>query len=215
MSFHRSSPGLATAVLMLVVGCAPATRSTPSAQVDHSQHAGMDHEGLPALKPIPAGAIYTAPDVQFMQGMIAHHGQAIHMSKLAESRAADPRLIRFAQKIDQSQMSEIALMQEWLRDRGQVAPDTSAYHSIMMPGMLTRAQLAELASIKGATFDRRFLQLMIQHHEGALGMVKDLLATPRAGQEVDVSVLANDIHVVQTTEIGLMRQMLSDNHGVR
>ena len=106
-------------------------------------------------------------------------------------------------------------MQDWLRDRNQVAPDTSAYHTITMPGMLTREQLTELATIRGTTFDKRFLELMIMHHEGALGMVKDLFATPRAGQDVDVSVLANDIHTVQTAEIDLMREMLANNHGVR
>ena len=200
---------------LAVLACAPATQSAQVATADHSQHGAMAHAGLPALKPIAAGAIHTAADVHFMQGMIAHHGQAIHMSRLAEERGADPRLIRFAKKIDQSQISEIALMQEWLRDRGQVAPDTSAYHTITMPGMLTKEQLQELASIRGTTFDRRFLELMIMHHEGALGMVKELFDTPRAGQDVDVSVLANDIHVVQSAEIDLMREMLANNKGAR
>jgi uncharacterized protein (DUF305 family) len=172
---------------------------------DHAHH----HVGLPELRPIPEGALATAADVQFYQGMIAHHGQAIHMSHLAETRAADPRLVRFAQKIDQSQIAEIALMQDWLRQNGQVAPDSSAYHDITMPGMLTREQLAELASLRGPAFDRRFLELMIVHHEGAIGMVADLFKTPRAAQDIDVNVMANDIHLVQTAEIDLMRQMLS------
>lgn len=172
---------------------------------DHAHH----HVGLPELRPIPEGALATAADVQFYQGMIAHHGQAIHMSHLAETRAADPRLVRFAQKIDQSQIAEIGLMQDWLRQNGQVAPDSSAYHDITMPGMLTREQLAELASLSGPAFDRRFLELMIVHHEGAIGMVDDLFKTPRAAQDIDVNVMANDIHLVQTAEIDLMRQMLS------
>lgn len=215
MALSRRFPTILV-LLPLALACAQATQAPAVAQTPAAhQHAAMDHAGLPELRPIAAGAIHTAADVHFMQGMIAHHGQAIHMSRLAEERAADPRLIRFAQKIDQSQLAEIAQMQEWLRDRKQVAPDTSAYHTIMMPGMLTREQLQELASIRGATFDRRFLELMIQHHEGALGMVKDLMATPRAAQDVDVSVLANDIHTVQTAEIGLMKEMLATNHGVR
>lgn len=172
---------------------------------DHAHH----HVGLPELRPIPEGALATAADIQFYQGMIAHHGQAIHMSHLAATRAADQRLVRFAQKIDQSQIAEIALMQDWLRENGQVAPDSSAYHDITMPGMLTREQLAELASLSGTAFDRRFLELMIVHHEGAIGMVADLFKTPRAAQDIDVNVMANDIHLVQTAEIDLMRQMLS------
>ena len=158
---------------------------------------------------VPAGAIYTVADVEFMQGMIAHHAQAIYMSQMAEAHRASPRLLRLAQKIDQSQVAEIRIMQQWLRSNGQVAPDTSSWRSMTMPGMLTKAQLAELDAATGADFDRAFLTLMIQHHEGALQMVKDLLATPRAGQEVDVNVFANDVVTVQTAEIGAMRQMLS------
>ena len=79
-----------------------------------------------------------------------------------------------------------------------------------MPGMLTAAQLAELDAARGVAFDQNFLNLMIQHHEGALKMVTDLLATPQAAQDVDVSVFANDVTTVQTAEIGTMQQMLSN-----
>lgn len=158
--------------------------------------------------PIPEGAIYTVADVHFMQGMIAHHAQAIHMSRMAEAHGANPRLLRLATKIDQSQVAEIRIMQQWLRDNGQFAPDTSSWRTMTMKGMLTEAQLAELDAARGAAFDRAFLQLMIEHHEGALQMVDDLFATPRAGQEVDVNVFANDVVTVQTAEIGVMRQML-------
>jgi uncharacterized protein (DUF305 family) len=157
---------------------------------------------------IPAGALFTEADVRFMQGMIAHHGQAIHMSRMAATRGANPRLLRFAQKIDQSQAGEIVLMQEWLRANGQFAPDASAWRGMSMPGMLTAGELAALEAARGAAFDRQFLTLMIRHHEGALRMVADLLAAPRAAQDVDVSVLANDVETTQTAEIGVMRQML-------
>ena len=159
---------------------------------------------------IPEGAIYTVADVEFMQGMIAHHAQAIYMSRMAEAHGASPRLQKLANKIDQSQVAEIRIMQEWLRHNGQVAPDTSSWRTMKMSGMLTEAQLKELDAAKGVEFDRAFLNLMIQHHEGALQMVKDLFATPRAGQEVDVNVFANDVVSVQTAEIGAMRRMLSE-----
>ena len=158
---------------------------------------------------IPAGALYTVADVEFMQGMIAHHAQAIYMSRMAESHHASPRLLKLANKIDQSQVAEIRIMQEWLRRNGQFAPDTSSWRTMTMTGMLTPEQLKTLDAATGGSFDRAFLTLMIQHHEGALRMVKDLLATPRAGQEVDVNVFANDVVSVQTAEIGAMRQMLS------
>ena len=157
---------------------------------------------------IPAGALYTVADVEFMQGMIAHHSQAIYMSRMAEAHRASPRLLRLAKKIDQSQVAEIGVMRGWLRQNGQFAPDTSSWRTMRMAGMLTDAQLQELDAATGPAFDRAFLTLMIQHHEGALEMVKDLLATPRAGQEVNVNVFANDVVSVQTAEIGIMRQML-------
>jgi uncharacterized protein (DUF305 family) len=132
------------------------------------------------------------------------------MSKLAETRSANPRLLRFAKKIDQSQDAEIVQMQGWLRANGQVAPDTGSWRTIHMQGMLTPEQLAKLDGARGAEFDRQFLILMIQHHEGAIQMVKDLFATPLAGQDVDISVFANDVETVQTAEIGLMKQMLAE-----
>ena len=158
---------------------------------------------------IPEGAIYTAADVEFMQGMIAHHAQAIYMSRMAEAHHASPRLLKLATKIDQSQVAEIAIMQDWLLRNGQVAPDTSSWRTMRMAGMLTDEQLKELDAAKGADFDRAYLTMMIQHHEGALTMVDDLFAAPLAGQDVDVNVFANDVVTVQTAEIGIMQRMLS------
>jgi uncharacterized protein (DUF305 family) len=106
-------------------------------------------------------------------------------------------------------VAEIRIMQEWLRRNGQTAPDTSSWRTMRMAGMLTDEQIKKLDAARGVDFDRAFLDYMIQHHEGALQMVKDLFATPQAGQEVDVNVFANDVVVVQTAEIGAMRQLLS------
>jgi uncharacterized protein (DUF305 family) len=158
---------------------------------------------------VPKGAAYTVADVEFMQGMIAHHAQAIYMSRMAEAHKANPRVLRLAVKIDQSQVAEIRIMQDWLRSNGQHAPDTSSWRTMAMPGMLTAAQLEQLDRAQAVAFDRAFLDLMIQHHEGALKMVDDLFKVPRAGQEVDVNVFANDVVTVQTAEIGIMRQLLA------
>jgi uncharacterized protein (DUF305 family) len=187
--------------LALVAGCA-----TPAlAQHDHMSMS----MGLPPVT-IPKGAIYTEADVRFMQGMIAHHAQAIYMSRLAAGHQASPRLTRFAQKIDQSQIVEIKLMQDWLRSNKQFAPDTSSWRTMTMAGMLTADQLTKLEAAKEKEFDRLFLTFMIQHHQGALKMVKDLFAAPLAAQDVDVSVFANDVENVQTAEIALMYQMLDE-----
>jgi uncharacterized protein (DUF305 family) len=156
---------------------------------------------------IPTGALYTKADVEFMQGMIAHHAQAIVMSRMAESHGANPQVLKLSNKIDQSQVPEIRIMQGWLQRNNQFVPDTSSWHTVMMSGMLTPAQLSELDAARGVDFDRAYLRLMIQHHNGALKMVDDLFNTPLAGQEVDVSVFANDVVTAQTVEIGIMQRL--------
>jgi len=196
MSRSPSRIAFAALAAWLALFCPPA--------IAVAQHAGHN-----VSITVPPGAPYTVADVEFMQGMIAHHAQAIYMSRMAEKHGANPRVLRLSTKIDQSQVAEIRLMQQWLVHYGQVAPDTSSWRSMRMAGMLTESQLAELDAANGVGFDRAFLTLMIQHHEGALQMVKDLFAAPRAGQEVDVNVFANDVVTVQTAEIGVMRQMLS------
>jgi uncharacterized protein (DUF305 family) len=158
---------------------------------------------------IPKGALYTKADVEFMQGMIAHHSQAIVMSRMAESHGANPQVLKLSNKIDQSQVPEIRIMQAWLTRNKQFAPDTSSWHDMMMSGMLTTAQLKELDAAKGVDFDRAYLHLMIQHHAGALQMVDDLFNSTLAGQEVDVNVFANDVVTAQTVEIGIMQKLLN------
>jgi uncharacterized protein (DUF305 family) len=181
-----------------------ADSSAAAAQTDHSAHT---IPGLPAPV-IPPGAMYSAEDVHFMQGMIPHHGQAVAMTALAVKRNASPVLIRLAQKMDLSQRAEIELMQRWLKERNQAIPDSNAHLHVQMPGMLTADQFKELEAASGKDFDKLFLTLMIQHHEGALKMVEDLFASPTAAQEPAVYQLATDIKVDQTAEIERMQELL-------
>lgn len=162
---------------------------------------------------IPKGALYTKADIEFMQGMIAHHSQAIVMSRMAESHGANPQVLKLSNKIDQSQVPEIRIMQVWLQRNNQFVPDTSSWHNVMMSGMLSPAQLNELDAARGVDFDRAYLRLMIQHHAGALKMVDDLFNTPLAGQEVDVNVFANDVVTNQTVEIGIMQKLYTQLPG--
>lgn len=199
MHLHR--PILAVVVLSLLAG---------SSSVASAQAGGHSMHGLHAPEiVIPAGARYTKADVEFMQGMIAHHAQAIVMARFAESNGPSPQVLKLSRKIDQSQVPEIQIMQEWLRQYNQFAPDTSSWRHMSMTGMLTTEQLTALEVAKGVDFDRAFLTYMIMHHEGALKMVDDLFASPMAGQEVDVSVFANEVATSQTGEIGIMRRLLS------
>ena len=200
-----SRPNVVRTLLVAVLAGAPClvVAQTPAQPHQHD---------MAAMTPvtIPKGALYTEADVRFMQGMIAHHAQAIYMSRMAAAHDANARVVKLATKIDQSQVAEIRLMQEWLRRNGQTAPDTSSWRTMPMPGMLTAHQLATLDSARGAAFDRLFLSLMIQHHNGALKMVDDLFSNSLNAQDVDVSVFANDVQTVQTAEIAVMQQMLDE-----
>lgn len=197
------------AVAALLTGASTlASASLASAQDGMAGMAGMHHMMGPEIV-IPKGAKYTKADVEFMQGMIAHHAQAIVMSRMAEKHGASPQVLKLSTKIDQSQVPEIKIMQDWLVRNGQMAPDTSSWHHMVMDGMLTTEQLKQLDESKGVDFDRNYLVMMIQHHAGAIKMVDDLFAAPPAGQEVDVSIFANDVVTIQTSEIGIMRRLLA------
>ncbi len=163
---------------------------------------------------VPAIASHAA-DVAFMQGMIGHHAQAVEMVALIDARTPSPALRSLGERIGVSQRDEIGMMQRWLRTHGQPAPDPlSPDHAgmqmdhAMMPGMLTAAQMATLAGASGAAFDRLFLAGMIQHHQGAITMVKDLFATAGAGQSTDIFRFASDVDGDQRAEITRMRAML-------
>jgi uncharacterized protein (DUF305 family) len=180
------------------------SQSGGAATMSSMDHMNMGHDIV-----IPKGALFTKADVEFMQGMIAHHAQAIVMSRMAESHGANPQVLKLSNKIDQSQVPEIRIMQNWLKRNNQFAPDTSSWHDMAMAGMLTAAQIKELDAARGVDFDRAYLRYMIQHHAGALKMVDDLFNVKFAGQEVDVNVFANDVVTAQTTEIGIMQKLYS------
>ena len=162
---------------------------------------------------------YTAADVRFVQRMIAHHAQALAMTALVPSRTGRPDVRLLAERIEISQRSEIALMQDWLRRRGEPVPDPvahdaphDAHHggsadSALMPGMLTPLEMERLAAAEGADFERLFLELMIRHHEGALTMVAEPFPAPGAGEEPEIFNLASDVDADQRAEIRRLRAM--------
>jgi uncharacterized protein (DUF305 family) len=180
----------------------PAAAAATAADQHVHEHAHGD--ALPAT----AGPGHTVADVHFMQMMIGHHAQALLMTELVPGRGADGRLLRLAQKIDISQRDEIDMMRQWLVERGQAVPTDDHVHSMQMPGMVTEAQLAQLAASRGNEFDRLFLRLMIQHHDGAVEMVDALFASPGAAQDSDIFRFATDVSADQLDEIGVMQHML-------
>lgn len=160
---------------------------------------------------------YTAADVHFMQGMIGHHSQAIAMATWAPTHGASASVRTLAERIINAQQDEILTMQTWLGDRHQTVPAAGPMkmmvngkeEEMLMPGMLTAAQMHRLDLARGADFDRLFLTDMIQHHRGAVSMVKDLFGTYGAGQDELIFKFASDVNVDQTTEIARMERMLN------
>ena len=178
------------------------------------------------LTPATARSISPRPpaeaDTNFMQGMIMHHAQAVEMTDLMPSRTHNKELLALGKRISISQTDEIKFMKQWLEERGK--PTTMEHHMdhmagmkgmdhmnmapMLMPGMLTPEQMKALAKASGKTFDHLFLTGMIQHHNGALIMVKDLFDTPAAGQDAVLFDFATDIDNTQRAEIDIMQGML-------
>ena len=162
---------------------------------------------------------YTQADVDFMTGMIAHHSQAIVMARWAPSHGASASVQTLCSRIINAQTDEIVIMQRWLRDRQQPVPAANASgmmmmmngheQAMLMPGMLTQAQMQQLDAARGPEFDHLFLTFMIQHHKGAVAMVKELFSTYGAALDYTVFKFAADVNIDQTTEIARMQQMLA------
>jgi uncharacterized protein (DUF305 family) len=156
-------------------------------------------------------------EVEFMQGMIMHHAQAVEMTALIQSHTENKDLRSLGARISSSQSDEIKFMKRWLAARGEPVSmpmskmndvDMSAHPMTLMPGMLTLEQMEALREAKGAEFDHLFLTGMIQHHNGALTMVKDLFDTAGAGQDAELFDFATDVDSGQRAEIRIMQGML-------
>jgi len=160
-------------------------------------------------------------DVRFMQGMIMHHAQAVEMTALTLSRTENKDLKSLGARISGSQTDEMKFMKRWLAARGEplslpmadMSPTNLSTMDVMplMPGMLTARQMKALREARGTEFDHLFLTGMIQHHQGALTMVKDLFNTAGAGQDADVFNFATDADNTQTAEIRIMQAMMKKN----
>src|SRR5438270_6722391 len=177
---------------------------------------------------LPASTTATLPpssakDVEFMQGMIMHHAQAVEMTALIESHTTNKDLSLLGARISHSQSEEIRFMRRWLEARGEstemptkmggmnmsgMSGMDMSKHEMLMPGMLTKAQMDALRNAQGNEFDRLFLTGMIQHHGGALTMVKDLFDTAGAGQDAVLFNFTTDVDSGQRAEIRIMQGML-------
>lgn len=219
--------GIAT-VLATVALAAVSTARPAAAQTVAIPSADMPGEAAARAKARTDSARYpyTKADIDFMTGMIGHHSQAIVMADMAPTHGASPSVLTLADRIKNAQRDEIHTMQQWLVDRNQPVPDghspmkmdmgssgmsmamSDTSHAALMPGMLTQAQLKQLDAARGPDFDRLFLTFMIQHHTGALTMVRTLFDSYGAAQDLYMFKYASDVNVDQTTEIARMKRML-------
>jgi uncharacterized protein (DUF305 family) len=177
--------------------------------------------GAVRQSPLPARTgpnAYVAADVRFMQHMIAHHVQALVMTRLVPSRSRRADVGLLARRIEASQLAEIERMRRWLTERGEGVPQTEPHAGHQsgapphadMPGMASAEELARLARMTGAEFDRLFLELMIRHHEVALTMVAELFASEGAGREPEIFQFASHVDADQRAEIARMRRLQTD-----
>lgn len=188
-----------------------ATPATPAA-ARHDGHAIPPLSSVPSVPASAARPRLVDADIRFMSSMIGHHAQALEMTALVRARTRRPDFLLLAERIEVSQRDEIALMKRWLEKNapgrgGAPGPHGDAAHH-HMPGMLSAEEIAGLSRTIGAEFESRFLSLMIRHHEGALVMVGELIASPGAAQNSEIFRFAADVEADQLAEIQRMRGML-------
>ena len=207
------------AMLAILPGTpAPAQKTASPENTPVVVQPGVPGAPSKVLPPSTTGAVPkpSQADIDFMQGMIMHHEQAVEMTALIPSHTGNKEVRALGARISLSQSDEIRFMKRWLVARGQSTsmsmPDMDkAGKPMMMPGMLTPVQMEALRQADGAEFDRLFLTGMIQHHGGALVMVKELFDSPAAGQDAELFDFATDVDNGQRAEIRIMENMLKEN----
>ncbi len=224
---HKPAPRVCVTALLITTGAFTCLLSS-AVSAQRADSPVIVQPGAPGKpsKNLPASTRAVLPersrkDVEFMQGMIMHHAQAVEMTAMIESRTENKDLRLLGARISHSQSDEMNFMKRWLGARGEpismpmpgmedMDMSDMEHHHMLMPGMLTRKQMTELRKAKGAEFDGLFLKGMIQHHNGALIMVKDLYDTAGAGQDAELFNFATDVDSGQRAEIRIMQSMLGE-----
>ena len=215
-------------VLFIAFACLLPT-SVYGQQTDDKDAPVVVQPGAPgqATKKLPSTTRAKLPpaskkDVEFMQGMIHHHAQAVEMTALINTRTENKKVRLLGARISQSQSDEMNFMKRWLEVRGEKTSmematmnhsNMSGHHhdqQMLMPGMLTAKQMEALRNADGAEFDRLFLTGMIQHHKGALVMVDELFKESGAGQDAEIFNFATDVDSSQRSEIRIMQTILGE-----
>jgi uncharacterized protein (DUF305 family) len=207
------SPLALCAVVVLLAGCGDSDkRSSTAGQADETPDVSVVQPGAPGepsreVVPTatPMGDGFKPADVEFMQGMIHHHQQAVTMSDWVPDRSQSTSIRLMARRIAVSQQDEMKLMRDWLKKRG-VDPSDHSHRHRKMPGMVNSRQLSKLKDARGREFDRLFLRYMTQHHQGALTMVQELYEKG-GGNEVEIGQFVLHVDADQSIEIERMQQL--------
>ncbi|MFE5617608.1 DUF305 domain-containing protein [Streptomyces sp. NPDC056543] len=197
--------GAAAVAALLLAGCGSATDSANGA-------AGGTKPGTAAsVSGSPAAGAFNDADVAFAQAMIPHHQQALEMAKLADGRAEDAGVKRIVADVEKAQDPEIRTMRSWLKAWGKPESAGGSGHGgghgsgHAMAGMMSEQDMKALESVRGKAFDRKFAELMIAHHEGAVEMAK---TEQRDGRDATAKELAGDVVRNQSAEIAELRKIL-------
>jgi len=219
----KTLPHLLLPAVTFALAATMACGGTQSAATPAAANRGAVASAAGTAGAKPAGP--NEADVYFMTGMIPHHAQAVVMAGWAPSHGARSDVAILCERIVVGQRDEIGLMQMWLSDQGQPVPDAKSTrmkmtmggmeHEMLMSGMLTDEEMAQLDRARGSEFDRLFLIGMIKHHQGAVDMVNDLFKAYGAAQDEVVFKFASDVFADQSTEIDRMNKMLAATPGGR
>ncbi len=218
MLTHRTARLVRPLLLCGLGACAATSTRAPVLAAGAGVVTGSAATAVALATADSAARAFSPADVEFMQGMIPHHAQAVIMGRWAATHGARADVQRLCLRIIAAQSDEINMMRRWLRERAQGVPDSVSTrhtmkmgdmtHEMLMPGMLSDDEMAQLDKARGSEFDRLFLNGMIRHHQGAIGMVETLLQHGNAGHDESVFRFANDVVSDQSAEIAVMRRML-------
>ncbi len=208
---------IAAGLVVLMAACSHhATKSRPPIDAGDQK---LIHQPTPGEQALGIYQPYSDADINFMTGMIPHHAQAVIMAGWAPSHGARSDVAILCERILVGQTDEIRSMQQWLADRALPVPDEKSTrmkmkmngveHDMLMPGMLTDEEMAQLDKARGTEFNRLFLNGMIKHHQGAIDMVNDLFKAYGAAQDDMIYKFASDVFADQSIEIEVMHKMLA------
>lgn len=190
-------PVTATAVLALAAGCG----GDDIGGMDHGSGSGAQTTAAPS----GSSSTFNVADVSFAQNMIVHHQQAVEMADLAATRAANTEIKTLATQIKAAQQPEIDKMTGWLTAWGQPSVPAGGHGGHSMPGMMSTGDMDKLKGASGAAFDKHFAQMMIDHHNGAIEMAREV---QKNGSNADVRKLAADIEKTQQAEVTTLQKFV-------